>query len=116
MSIRAGTERVDGAVFVEVRREISSDAEGGGEVVFAPRLKSRFDGKYVWTSTDTTIFRIDLAIGQRETITEYGSGSPKQSLFTGSPILSADGRAYAYTYGTVTSDLHVVEGARTSMR
>jgi len=77
---------------------------------------SRFDGKYVWTSTDTTIFRIDLATGQRETITDYGSASPKQSLFTGPPQLSTDGRAYAYTYGTVTSDLYVVEGARASMR
>ena len=73
---------------------------------------SRFDGKSVWTSTDTTIFRIDLTTGQRETIGDYGSGSPKQSLFTGPPLLSADGRAYAYTYGTVTSDLYVVEGAR----
>jgi hypothetical protein len=73
---------------------------------------SRFDGKSIWTSTDTTIFRIDLVSGQRETITDYGSGSPKQSLFTGSPLLSADGHAYAYTYGTVTSDLYVVEGAR----
>jgi DNA-binding winged helix-turn-helix (wHTH) protein/Tol biopolymer transport system component len=77
---------------------------------------SRFDGKSVWTSTDNTIFRIDLATGQRETITTYGSGSPPQSLFTGPPLLSADGRAYAYTYGTVTSDLYVVEGARTPMR
>jgi hypothetical protein len=83
---------------------------------FAARLKPHFDGKSVWTSTDNTIFRIDLATGQRETITAYGSGNPKQSLFTGSPILSGDVRAYAYTYGTVTSDLYVVEGARASMR
>jgi hypothetical protein len=77
---------------------------------------SGFDGKHVWTSTDTNIFRIDLATGQRETVTDYSAGSPKQSLFTGPPLLSADGHAYAYTYGTVTSDLYVVEGARTSMR
>lgn len=77
---------------------------------------ARFDGKYVWTSTDKSVFRIDLATGQRETITDYGSGSPQQPLFTGPPLLSADGHAYAYTYGTVTSDLYVVEGARTPMR
>jgi hypothetical protein len=76
----------------------------------------RFDGKYVWTSTDTTVFRIDLATGQRDRITDYHSGSPPQAFFTSSPILSADGRAYAYTYVTVTSDLYVVEGARTPMR
>jgi hypothetical protein len=27
-------------------------------------------------------------------------------------LLSADGKAYAYTYRTVTSDLYAVEGAR----
>lgn len=72
----------------------------------------RFDGKYVWTSTDIAIFRIDPATGQRDRITDYHSGSPQQSLFTGPPLLSADGRAYAYTYVTATSDLYVVEGAR----
>jgi len=77
---------------------------------------ARFDGKYVWTSTDKTIFRIDLATGQRETITGYGSGTPQQSLYSGPPLLTADGRGYAYTYVTVTSDLYVVEGARAPMR
>ena len=72
----------------------------------------RFDGKYFWTSKDNTIVRIDLATGQRETITAYGDGSPKQALYTGPPRLSADGRAYAYTYATVTSDLYVIEGAQ----
>jgi DNA-binding winged helix-turn-helix (wHTH) protein/Tol biopolymer transport system component len=73
---------------------------------------SRFDGKYVWTSTDTTIFRIDLTTGQRDRITDYRSGNPPQSLYTSPPLLSTDGRAYAYTYATVTSELYVVEGAR----
>lgn len=76
----------------------------------------RFDGKYVWTSTDNTVFRIDLSTGQRDRITDYRSGSPPQSLFNSSPLLSADGRAYAYTYVTVTSDLYVVEGAPYPMR
>jgi DNA-binding winged helix-turn-helix (wHTH) protein/Tol biopolymer transport system component len=76
----------------------------------------RFDGKYVWTSTDSAVFRIDLATGQRDRITDYRSGRPPQSLFTGPPLLSADGRAYAYTYVTATSDLYVVEGARAPMR
>jgi DNA-binding winged helix-turn-helix (wHTH) protein len=73
---------------------------------------ARFDGKSVWTSDDRHIIRIDLATGRRQTVSEYGSGSPQLSVFSGPPILSADGRAYAYTYGTVTSDLFVVEGAR----
>jgi hypothetical protein len=73
---------------------------------------ARFDGKSVWTSNEKDIIRIDLATGRRETISEYGSASPQLSVFSGPPILSADGRAYAYTYGTVTSDLFVVEGPR----
>ena len=77
---------------------------------------ARFDGKSVWTTTDTAIFRIDLATGQRERISDCHSASPQQALFVGAPVLSADGRAYAYTYVTVTSDLYLVEGARTSMR
>jgi hypothetical protein len=40
------------------------------------------------------------------------SGNPRESLFTEPPVVSADGRAYAYTYATVTSDLFVVDGAR----
>ena len=77
---------------------------------------ARFDGKSVWTNTDKAIFRIDLATGRRETITDYGSRTPQQALFSGVPVLAADGRAYAYTYVTVTSDLYLVEGARAPMR
>jgi hypothetical protein len=77
---------------------------------------ARFDGKYVWTTTDDSIVRIDLATGQRDRISGCHSGSPQQALFSGAPLLSADGRAYAYTYVTVSSDLYVVEGARTPMR
>jgi hypothetical protein len=76
---------------------------------------ARFDGKSVWTNTEKAIFRIDLTTGQRETVTDYGSGS-RQALFSGAPVLAADGRAYAYTYVTITSDLYLVEGARASMR
>jgi len=72
----------------------------------------RFDGRSVWTAGEKEVVRIDLATGHRETITEYGSGRPQQIVFSGPPYLSADGRAYAYTYGTISSDLYVVEGTR----
>lgn len=93
----------------------------GGQPKTIPSLQPderilRFDGKCVWTGTDNAVFRIDLVTGQRDRITDYSSGKPQQSLFTGPPLLSADGRAYAYTYVTATSDLYVVEGARASMR
>jgi DNA-binding winged helix-turn-helix (wHTH) protein/Tol biopolymer transport system component len=73
---------------------------------------ARFDGKSVWTTDEQNIVRIDLASGKRETVSDYGSGRPQQCIFSGPPIPSADGRAYAYTYGTLTSDLYLVEGAR----
>jgi DNA-binding winged helix-turn-helix (wHTH) protein/Tol biopolymer transport system component len=73
---------------------------------------ARLDASSVWTTGEREIVRIDRATGRRETIGDYGSRRPQQCVFSGSPLLSADGRAYAYTYGTVTSDLYVVEGAR----
>jgi DNA-binding winged helix-turn-helix (wHTH) protein len=89
----------------------------GGEPKPIPGLAAneriaRFDGKSVWVSNDKNIFRIDLASGRRETIFEYGSGNPKESLFTEPPVVAADGRAYAYTYATLTSDLFVLDGAK----
>jgi hypothetical protein len=73
---------------------------------------ARFDGKSVWATSEKNITSIDLATGHRETIFDYGSGNPRESRFTESPAISADGRAYAYTYATLTSDLFVVDGAR----
>ena len=89
----------------------------GGEAKPIPGLAAneriaRFDGKSVWVTSEKNISRIDLATGLRETIFDYGSGNPKDSLFTEPPVVSADGRAYAYTYATVTSDLFVVDGAK----
>jgi len=73
---------------------------------------ARFDGKNVWVTSEKSITRIDVATGKREAIADYGSGVPRDSVFTALPYLSADGHAYAYTYGTDTEDLFVVEGAR----
>jgi hypothetical protein len=104
----------DGVSLV-VRRQLVPIA--GGEPIRIPGLPlkvriARIDGQSVWTTGEKDVVRVDRVTGQRETITDYGFGSPKQSLFTGPPLLSADGRAYAFTYGTVTSELYVVEGAR----
>ena len=62
-------------------------------------------------TNEKSIVRIDLATGQRETI--YGLRLSHEALFPGPPLLPADGRAYAYAYGTVTSDLYVLEGPDT---
>jgi len=40
MSVDAGAERVDGSVFVEVGREVGSDAEGGREVVLRAEVET----------------------------------------------------------------------------
>jgi hypothetical protein len=66
----------------------------------------------VWTINEKGIVRIDRSTGRREAIGTYGSGRPQQVVFSGPLVFSADGQAYAYTYGTVTSDLYVVDGAR----
>src|SRR5882757_5363588 len=40
VSVYAGAERVDGSVFVEVGREVGSDAEGGREVVLRAEVET----------------------------------------------------------------------------
>jgi DNA-binding winged helix-turn-helix (wHTH) protein/Tol biopolymer transport system component len=104
----------DGVSLV-ARRQLFPIAGGAQQPIpgLQPKERvARLDGRSVWTTGEKAIVRIDRTTGQRETIAEYGAGRPQRCVFSGPPYLSADGRAYAYTYGTVTSDLYVVEGAR----
>ena len=106
---------VNDGVALIARRQLLPLAGGEPKPIrgLAPNERvARFDGRSVWVTNEKSIVRIDLATGGREPVSDYGSGSPREALFTGAPLLSAGGHAYAYTYGTVTSDLYVVDGAR----
>jgi Tol biopolymer transport system component len=71
------------------------------------------DGRSLWISGPTTarrrdIARLDLATGRRVRLLEFGPSDPAGVRTTfGPPIVSADGRAYAYSYRYLLSDLFV---------
>jgi len=73
----------------------------------------RFDGATLdVVAGDDDVERIDLRTGARTAVFHPGAARPRETVFSGTPIVSADGRSYAYTYFSVTSDLHLLEGAR----
>src|SRR5436190_12935044 len=63
MSVDAGAERVDGSVFVEVGREVGSDAEGGREVVFRAEVET----------VEITAVAKDVAQVRAERVDSFGS-------------------------------------------
>jgi Tol biopolymer transport system component len=69
------------------------------------------DGRSVWVSGPTTarrrdVARLDLATGRRVRLLEFGPSDPAGVRTTfGPPVVSADGRTYAYSYRYELSDL-----------
>ena len=59
-----------------------------------------------------SIERIDLATGARTIVFTPGAAKPRETVYSAPPIVSADGRTYAYTYFSITSNLYMLEGAR----
>lgn len=73
----------------------------------------RFDGATLdVVAGDDDVERIDLGTGARTVVFRPGAARPRETVYRSTPIVSADGRSYAYTYFSVTSDLHLLEGAR----
>jgi hypothetical protein len=71
----------------------------------------RFDGRTIDVLGDS-VERIDLATGARTIAFTPGAAKPRETVYTAPPIVSADGRTYAYTYFSITSNLYMLEGAR----
>ena len=71
------------------------------------------DGRSLWVSGSTTarrrdIARLDLETGRRVRLLEFGPADPAGVRTTfGPPVVSADGRTYAYSYRYLLSDLFV---------
>jgi len=72
----------------------------------------RFSDDALLTSTETTISRVDLKSGAREVVRTFGAMKPPGCVYVTPAHVSADGRAYAYTYATSSSELFVIEGAK----
>jgi Tol biopolymer transport system component len=75
------------------------------------------DGRSLFVSSPTTtwgrdIARLDLATGRRERLLTFGPSDPAGVRAVGTPLVSADGRTYAYRSEQLFSDLFVGDGIR----
>lgn len=70
------------------------------------------DGRTLFVSTAATIDRIDVVTGSREVLNRYAADKPPGCVYVAPARVSADGRAYAYTYFAMSMDLFDVEGLR----
>ena len=74
------------------------------------------DGRslYVYRIGDLSarVFRLELSTGRRELWKELTPPEPAGSLEFQNLRIARDGKAYAYDYGQVLSDLYLVEGLK----
>ena len=75
------------------------------------------DGTALFVSAPTTgrardIARLEIATGRRQVIATVGPTDPAGVRTIGVPLVSADGRTYAYRYSQELSDLFVGSGLR----
>jgi eukaryotic-like serine/threonine-protein kinase len=74
------------------------------------------DGRFVWVfrrgEIPARIMRLDRATGRRELWKSLRPADPAGVLSVTKAAVTPDGRAYAYSYRRVLSDLYLVEGLR----
>jgi WD40 repeat protein len=73
------------------------------------------DGKSVYVyrpAVPALVYRVDLATGHRELWKELNPPDPAGINFIRTPHISADGKAYAYNYNRVLSELFLVDGLK----
>jgi len=63
-------------------------------------------------SLPTSIYKVDLSTGQKATVQRLMPADPSGVVDIRSVVMSRDGKAYAYNYRRILSDLLVVEGLR----
>jgi len=80
--------------------------------IAAGEMPQRFTTDALLTSTETAIRRVDLSNGAATIVRSLGTTKPPGCIYVSPPRVSADGRAYAYTYWTMSSQLYVVDGAQ----
>lgn len=73
------------------------------------------DGKSVYVyrpAVPAVVYRVELATGRRQLWKELNPPDPTGINFIRPPHISADGKAYAYNYNRVLSDLYLVDGLK----
>jgi hypothetical protein len=73
--------------------------DGKGVYVYRPALPAK-------------VFQIDVPTGRRQLWKELNPQDPDGINFIRSPHISADGKAYAYNYNRILSDLYLVDGVK----
>ena len=59
-----------------------------------------------------SIFRIDLRTGRREVWKDLPARDPAGVATLSRAVMTRDGKAYAFTYQQILTDLYLVEGLR----
>ena len=80
-------------------------------LVFAPDGQSLFLVK-PWDAAPMVIERLDLASGGRERVREITAADPAGVTRLMAPVLTPDGRYYAYSVHRILSELYLVAGLR----
>jgi Tol biopolymer transport system component len=98
---------VDGSEPREVRGILAADLPAGWSA----------DSGSIFVSAPTSgrgrdIARLDLVSGRRQVVTTFGPSDPAGVRTIGAPLVSADGRTYAYRYSQTLSDLFVGVGLK----
>jgi eukaryotic-like serine/threonine-protein kinase len=63
-------------------------------------------------SVPARVYQVELASGHRQLWRELSPPDPAGVNFIRAPHISADGKAYAYNYNRILSDLYLVDGLR----
>ncbi|MGA8152245.1 MAG: protein kinase [Terriglobales bacterium] len=114
----------DGKSFIAVEADGSSSVRSveNGALRSIPSLQPA-DIAFAWTGDGKSVyvyqpampvkvFQIELASGQRRLWKELDPPDPAGINFIRTPHISADGKAYAYNYNRILSDLYLADGFR----
>jgi hypothetical protein len=66
----------------------------------------------VLSSRQRDLARLDVATGRRDVIAIVGPADPAGVSTVSAPVVSADGRVFAYRYNQILSDLFVATGLK----
>jgi hypothetical protein len=73
------------------------------------------DGKSLYVRDDglpTSVYKIDLSNGKKTLVWRLMPADPAGVMNVSTVVLSRDGKAYAYNYSRLSSELMVVEGLK----
>ncbi len=101
-----------GLAFVSLRDGTAAAVPGGTAADRALTWSADGGALYVRRGTGAVIERLDVRTGARAAAAELRTGDPTGAIGPLSPVITPDGRHYAFVYARRLSDLYVVDGLR----